>query len=151
MRVFAADGQTVFTADKRLRTIGGKCDAIGQREINVIGSVRIDRDIARLRHRPVVAHAPEFAAVEAAPETIEARGVNDVAIARIEREGADARVIVTEVLPLARGVTLKNTVGRDDFGADDVVAIDISADKKIVGRRSGRESPQRQKTEENES
>jgi hypothetical protein len=55
------------------------------------------------------------------------------------------------MLPLARGVALENTVGRDDFGADDVVAIDISADKKIVGRRSGRETPQHQKAEEDKS
>jgi hypothetical protein len=46
---------------------------------------------------------------------------------------------------------LKNSVGRDDFGADDVVAIDISADKKIVSWRGDRKSPQSQKAEKDES
>ena len=113
--------------------------------------MRINSDIARLRHSPVVAHAPEFAAVDATPETVEARGVNDVAVAWIEREGAYTSVVITEVLPLARGIALKNTVSGNDFRADDVVAIDIRADKKIVSWRGGREIPQSQKAEKDES
>ena len=147
--VLAAQRQAVFAPDQGLSPIGGYRDAVGQREVNVIRGVGIDGDVAGFRQVPVVAVSPEPAAVETAPQSVESGGVDDVAITRIEGDGGERTVIVTDVTPRA-GLMLVDAIVGGDLGPDGVVPVEVGAEIEVVRGGGGGESGGGEQAEQQE-
>ena len=148
--VFAALRQAVFPARPGAPAISRDRDAVGQREVDVVGRVGVKGDVLRLGHVPARANAPSLAAVSGAEHTVDRRGVKHLGVARVDREAGQIREVEAEMAVSVVGAALEEPAERDHLRADDEAVVDGGGHEHVVRRRrggAGRAGEQRQQEE----